>query len=84
MKKYYQIALVALVCLFSFQVTACADNDKPIDFTQLPTAAQQLVKNTYEGSTILSIEKERNEYEIHLANGLEITFNSKFQVIDID
>ena len=43
MKKYYQIALVALVCLFSFQVTACADNDKPIDFTQLPSAAQLLV-----------------------------------------
>lgn len=148
MKKYYQIALVALVCLFSFQVTACADNDKLIDFNQLPATAQQLVKkyfptqkvaattvesgllqksydvvfastdkiefdskgnwteircrksavptalvpaaitnyvkNTYEGSTILSIEKERNEYEIHLANGLEITFNSKFQVIDID
>ena len=41
MKKYYQIALVALVCLFSFQVTACADNDKPIDFTQLPTAASR-------------------------------------------
>ena len=47
MKKYYQIALVALVCLFSFQVTACADNDKPIDFTQLPTAAQQLVKKYF-------------------------------------
>ena len=148
MKKYYQISLVALLCLFSFQVTACADNDKLIDFNQLPATAQQLVKkyfptkkvvattvesgllqksydvvfsssekiefdskgnwteiscsksavptalvpaaitnyvkNTYEGSTILSIEKEHNEYEIHLANGLEITFNSKFQVVDID
>ena len=50
----------------------------------VPTAITNYVKNTYEGSTILSIEKERNEYEIHLANGLEITFNSKFQVIDID
>ena len=32
------------VCVFSIQV-ALADNDKPINFTQLPQAAQKFLKS---------------------------------------
>ena len=38
----------------------------------------------FEGKPILKIEKDRNEYEINLSNGVEITFNQDFLVIDID
>ncbi len=148
MKRIIQTALVALVCLVTFQVSAVADNDKPVSMTQLPTTAQQLikkhfskkkvalakletglfeksydvvfnngekvefdrrgnwteidckmsavpaalvpakiaqyVKSTYPGTKILKIEKDDNRYEIKLSNRLEITFNSSFQVVDID
>ncbi|MCI5855377.1 MAG: hypothetical protein MR005_07580 [Prevotella sp.] len=30
------------------------------------------------------IEFNKNEYEVELSNGLDITFNKHFQVIDID
>lgn len=148
MKRIIQTAVVALVCLVTFQINAMADNDKPISITQLPTTAQQIlkkyfpskkvalakqetglfekaydvvfnngekiefdrkgnwteidckassvpaglvparianyVKSTYPGTKILQIEKDDNEYEVKLSNRLEITFNKKFQVIDID
>lgn len=28
--------------------------------------------------------RDRNEYDVKLSNGIELTFNKKFQVIDID
>ena len=33
---------------------------------------------------IIKIERERGHYDVTLANGLEYTFNKKFQVIDVD
>lgn len=46
MKRIIQTAVVALVCLVAFQVSAVADNDKPINVTQMPATAQQTIKNT--------------------------------------
>ncbi len=141
-------ALVAMLCLVTFQVQALADNNKPITVSQLPAVSQNLIKqyfsnkkvahvqmetgvfeksydlifnngekiefdkkgnwteidckhssvpsnlvpskirsyvnNTYSGAKIKKIEKDKNEYEIKLSNGMEITFNKKFQVIDVD
>jgi len=42
------------------------------------------VNTNYSGNKILKIEKDRNEYEINLSNGVEIKFNKDFMVIDID
>lgn len=46
MKRIIQTAVIALVCLVTFQVSVFADNDKPISVTQLPATAQQTIKNT--------------------------------------
>lgn len=50
----------------------------------IPAAIRTYAKNNYPDTKILKIEKDRGEYEIKLSNGLEITFNKNFQVIDID
>ena len=50
----------------------------------VPASIRQYVNSTYPGAKILKIEIDRNEYEVKLNNRLEITFNSSFQVIDID
>lgn len=50
----------------------------------VPTQITNYVKQNYPGNKILKIEKDRNEYEIKLSNGIEITFNKNFDVIDID
>lgn len=65
---------------------------KEIDckYTQLPQAVvptqiQNFVIKNYPNSKINKIEKEnRNRYEVSLTNGLELKFDSKFNLIEID
>ena len=137
-----------LVCVLGVQMTALADNDKPIQIGQLPTKAQTFittyfknhkvalakmesglfyksydviftngeklefdksgdwteiqckmsevpvqavpaeirsyVSSTYPDTKIIQIERDGKEYDVKLSNRWEITFNNKFQVIDID
>ena len=51
----------------------------------LPNAINQYVKTNYAGQKVLKIEKEdRGGYEIKLSGGLELGFDKRFQLIDID
>lgn len=50
----------------------------------VPAAILQYVKEHYDGQRILSIERDRKDTEIRLSNGLEIKFDKKNRVIDID
>lgn len=148
MKRFLKASIAALFCLFVVSVNAVASNDKPIEVSQLPQTAQQVlkkdfskmkialakmesgifdtsydiiftngdkvefdrngnwtelkckysqvpvrlipaainsyVKKNYPSTKVLEIERDRNEYDVKLSNGIEITFNKKFQVIDID
>lgn len=50
----------------------------------VPAAIKKYVNTNYAGNRIIKIEKDRTEYDVELSNGIEITFNKNFQVIDID
>lgn len=50
----------------------------------IPSQISSYMKTNYPGQSIIEIEKDGNEYEVKLSNGLEITFNKKYQVVDID
>lgn len=51
----------------------------------VPQEIVSFVKQNYSDSKITKIEKKsRNRHEIELLNGLEIEFDAKFNVIDID
>ena len=148
MKRIIRIMMIAICCMLSFNMVANADNDKPISVNALPTKAQTLlnnhfngqkvmlatiesgvisrsydvvlkngtklefdkkgnlteidckqatvpaqlipqaikeyVKDNYAGQSVKKFEIKRNEYEIELSNGLDLTFNKHFQLIDID
>lgn len=56
----------------------------PVPAVLVPTQIVSYIKNHYNEQTIKKIEKDRNEYDVTLSNGIELTFNKKFQVIDID
>ena len=49
----------------------------------IPQAKNYLMAN-YAGQSVKKIEMNKNEYEVELANGLDLTFNKHFQLIDID
>lgn len=50
----------------------------------IPQAIKDYLKDNYAGQSVKKIEIKRNEYEIELSNGLDLTFNQHFQLIDID
>ena len=50
----------------------------------IPQAINTYLQENYSGQTVRKIEFNKNEYELELSNGIDITFNKHFQVIDID
>ena len=50
----------------------------------IPQPIQSYLQATYPGQSVKKIEIDRNEHEVELTNGLDITFNKHFKVIDID
>ncbi len=50
----------------------------------VPKPIVNYLKTTYPAATILSIERDREGYDVKLSTRMEISFNKKFQVIDID
>lgn len=60
----------------------CRKSSVPADV--VPTEISKYLASTYSDAQILKIEHEDGDYEVSLSSGMEITFNKKFQVIDID
>lgn len=60
----------------------CPDGAVPSAF--IPAAIGKYVRSTFTGTKIVRIERDRNGYEVKLTGGIEVEFNSKFQVKDID
>lgn len=50
----------------------------------IPAPIMKYVQEKYKGTTVKKIEKDRRQYEVELSNRMELTFNSKFSLIDID
>lgn len=50
----------------------------------IPQAIKNYLMANYAGQSMKKIEMNKNEYEVELANGLDLTFNKHFQLIDID
>ena len=70
--------LVLLALVLTMFAPAMADSDRVITFEQLPAQVQTL-------AAIVKIDRDcRGTYDVKLNNGMELEFNSYFQVIDID
>ena len=50
----------------------------------IPQAIKNYLKGNYKGQSVKKFEINKNEYEVELTNGLDLTFNKHFQLIDID
>ncbi len=88
MKRFFQAALVAIVCLVTFQVSASADNDKPISMSQLPAAAQQVIKKHFGGKKVALAKMEsglfEKSYDVVFNNGEKVEFDRKGNWTEID
>ena len=72
MKKMLLILAVVLVSM------ACAAEDKPVHFENLPAAAKEFVNVNYPGVKVSYAVKDddmvKPDYNVRLVNGVEITF----------
>ena len=50
----------------------------------IPARIMEYVKTNYPKAKIMQIERDRHDYEVKLSNRLELTFDSKYNIIDID
>ena len=50
----------------------------------IPPQIMKVVTTNYAGAAIVGIDRDRRDYEVKLNNGLELTFDLKFNLIDID
>ena len=78
-----------LVCLFTLCATTLrADNEKPIQVSQLPAAAQQFIKQHFADRKValakVDTELMSKSYEVIFADGDHIDFDSKGNWEEID
>jgi Protein of unknown function (DUF2874). len=50
----------------------------------VPQPIVNYVRNNYGEVRIVSIDKDKRDYEVELSSGIELTFDKKFNLIDID
>ena len=50
----------------------------------IPQAIKNYLKDNYAGQSVKKIEMNKNEYEVEMTNGFDLTLNKHFQLIDID
>lgn len=81
--------LLILVAVFSVGIfAAVADNDKLINKSQLPKAAQEFIDAHFAGVDLLYAKEDCNilfnSYEVRLANGVKVEFSSKGNWEEVD
>lgn len=73
--------LLLLVCLFTLQTVARADDDKPIQVNQLPQPAQTFIKKFFPASKVAMAKMETGffdkSYDVIFTNGDKLEFDKK-------
>lgn len=57
---------------------------QPVPQALVPQAIRDAVAADFEGARIRSIERDRREYEVELENGIDLTFDRQFRLVEVD
>lgn len=60
----------------------CRYNEVPAAI--IPQQIRDYITQNYPNEKILQIDRNRRDYEVHLSNRLELTFDKNYNLIDID
>ena len=60
----------------------CKQGVVPVNL--IPLSIKNYLQNNYPRQSVKKLEIKKNEYEVELSNGMDLTFNKHFQLIDID
>lgn len=80
--------LILFLCLITIQSVVKADDDKPIDFNQLPQQSQLFIKKYFADKCISLVKMENaffdKSYEVIFSDGNKVDFNKKGEWKDVD
>lgn len=80
--------VLLLACLFTLSTIAKADDDKPIQITQMSKTAQQLIKQHFSESKVALAKVENDflnkSYEVIFTNGDKVEFDKKGNWKEVD
>ena len=60
----------------------CKQGVVPVNL--IPLSIKNYLQNNYPRQSVKKLEIKKNEYEVELSNGIDLTFNKHFQLIDTD
>ena len=73
-----KLIITTLLMVFGFATNAQADDDRPIQFDQLPKRTQQFLTESFPGDRVSYAKMERDlfdvSYEVILVSGTKIEF----------
>lgn len=76
------------VCLFTLSLNVSASNDKPIQVTEMPKAAQQFIKNHFANLSVAMAKMETEfmskSYDVIFTNGDKVEFDKKGNWTNVD
>lgn len=84
MKKIYRFIPLALVALMGVALWSCSDDDKPEILENLPSSAKTFLATYYPSVNIISVTKDKDEYDVRLSNGHSVEFNKSGEWTDVD
>lgn len=85
MKKTFKLLSLLLVAMMGFGFMSCSDDkDEAITSNELPSEVKAFVTQYFPSSTIVSAQKDKNEYEVVLSEGTRIEFDKKGVWQDVD
>ena len=80
--------ILAVMATIMISLTACADRQHVIAYTELPAQAQTFVQNHFNVADVAYVEQERDgihpEYKVYLKNATEIDFDHRGNLQSID
>ena len=84
MKKLYRILPMLLVAVLSIALWSCSDDDEPVPITKLPSSSQTFLNTYFDNVDIISVTKDKDDYEVLLSNGYSVEFNTSGEWTDVD
>ena len=73
-----------LVAVLSIALWSCSDDDEPVPITKLPSSSQTFLNTYFDNVDIISVTKDKDDYEVLLSNGYSVEFNTSGEWTDVD
>ncbi len=84
MIKMKKILFTFSFLILSLAFIACDDDDKTVSTSDLPATAQAFLQTHFPSQKVTRVEKDKDSYDVYLANGFEIEFKLSGEWDNVD